>query len=297
MATAPQVAVVVPVHNKIQLTARFLESFREIDYPNYRVVITDDGSTDGTAQVLADRFPEVVVLAGDGNLWWSGGTNRGVEYALREKFDYVLTINNDVQVAADFLTRLVETAEAHPRSVIGSLICQMDEPEKVWAAGGYMDWEHDVLFQLHHWGESRESVIAAQSDPKPVDILTGCGTLIPAACFREVGTYDARWFPQYHADSEFVLRAGKAGYQALVALHAIIWNDCGNSSLVDSMLSPRSVFYWRPHYAIRHRYSTRPFAATRHLAEASWLRQRRVAAAAVRKLAGAKRRVVSRLAG
>lgn len=297
MATSPRVAVVIPVHNKIELTARFLESFRAVEYPNYTIVITDDGSTDGTPTVLASRFPEVVVLSGDGNLWWSGGTNRGVEYALSHGYDYVLTINNDVSVAPDLLTRLVEKAESFPRSIVGSLICQMEQPEKVWAAGGYMNWPQDILFQLHHWGEDRSTVLATQPNPKEVDILTGCGTLIPAACFHEVGGYDVRWFPQYHADSEFVLRARKAGYKALVALDAVLWNDCANSSLVDSMFSKRSVFYWRPHYAIRRRYSTKPFAAIRHLTESGLMRQRRAATAAIRRLRNVQRRVTSRLAG
>lgn len=293
MVTSPRVAVCVPVFNKIELTCRFLKSFSEIDYKNHTVIITDDGSTDGTPWILKERFPNVVVLSGDGNLWWSGGTNRAVEYALHHGYDYVLTINNDVSVAKDFLTRLVDTAEAFPRSIVGSLICQMEEPEKVWAAGGYMDWPNDILFQLHHWGEDRATVVANHQNPKEVDILTGCGTLIPAACFREIGAYDVKWFPQYHADSEYVLRARKAGYRAIVALDAVIWNDCGNSSLVDNMFSKRSVFYWRPHYAIRKRYSTRSFAAIRHLTESGWMRQKRVAAGALRKVRSVKERMTA----
>ena len=69
---------------------------------------------------LAERYPEVVRLVGNGNLWWSGGTNLGVKYALEHGHDYVLTINNDACVHPDFLTHLVSTAQTHPGSIVGA---------------------------------------------------------------------------------------------------------------------------------------------------------------------------------
>src|SRR4051794_27428093 len=102
----PSVAVVVPVHGRWPLTARFLESFRRVAYGRYQVVVVDDGSPDDTPERLATDFPEVTVLRGDGRLWWAGATNRGVRHALKRGFHYVLTVNNDVTVHPDFLGRL-----------------------------------------------------------------------------------------------------------------------------------------------------------------------------------------------
>src|SRR5262245_56876861 len=100
----PSVAVVVPVHGRLPLTVRFLESFRRVSYPRRQVVVVDDGSPDDTSGRLARDFPEVKVLRGNGKLWWAGATNRGVRYALRHGFDYVLTANNDAVCHPDFLT-------------------------------------------------------------------------------------------------------------------------------------------------------------------------------------------------
>src|SRR5262245_43379861 len=97
----PSVAVVVPVHGRLPLTLRFIDSFRRVHYPHYRIVIVDDGSPDGTATTLAREHPDVVVLRGNGNLWWAGATNRGVRYALGQGFDYVLTVNNDAIVSPE----------------------------------------------------------------------------------------------------------------------------------------------------------------------------------------------------
>ncbi len=214
----PKVAVVVPVHGRLPLTIRFLESFRQVAYRNAVVVLIDDRSPDDTADHLARHFPEVKVLQGDGKLWWAGGTNKGVRYALARRFPYVLTINNDAIVHPDFLGRLVETAEAHPGSIVGSRINFLDDPGKVWAIGGYTNWEVHFILNLFDNDVAEEDVLERRSHPWPAEFLTGCGTLVPTGCYRKIGLYDERMCPQYHADSEFTLRAGSNGYRILVDL-------------------------------------------------------------------------------
>jgi GT2 family glycosyltransferase len=245
---------VVPVFNKLPLTLRFLDSFRNVRYPRHSVVLVDDGSTDGTADAVAARFPEVVLLRGDGNLWWSGGTNLGVRHALDNGYDYVLTINNDTVVHPDFLSRLVATAEANPRSLVGACIKFLDEPEKIWAAGGHMNFASGVILQLRLNGATRAALGPAHPDTFPVDILTGCGALVPAACFREIGLYDERWCPQYHGDSEYTLRAWKHGYRVLVDLRAVVWNEVRNTCVYKNVFSRRSPWFWRPLTALHLRY-------------------------------------------
>jgi GT2 family glycosyltransferase len=257
MTACPRVAVVVPVHNELARTVRFLESFRAVDYPQYSLVVVDDGSTDGTAKTLTERFPEVVRLAGEGNLWWAGATNRGVRWALKRAFDYVLTINNDTRVAPGFLRLLIEAARGHPKSIIGSRIDILGTPGIVWALGSEMVWEKGEIFHLRRRGEA---LPAGGPELLAAETLTGCGTLVPAACYREVGFYDAASFPQYHADAEFVLRAARRGWQVFVESRAVVWNDVENSaadkvgSWREWVFSKRSAVYWRPLLAIHLRY-------------------------------------------
>ena len=276
MIAGPKVAVVVPVHNKIELTLQFLGSFTHVDYPNYQLILVDDGSTDGTARVLARKYPEVTVLKGDGSLWWAGGNNLGVKYALERDFRYVLTINNDTRVDPYFLRYLVATAETHPNSIVGSRINFIDEPTRVWAVGSFMNWRKGSIFHLSDHGKDEEQVLAHRPNPCPVEILTGCGTLVPLDCYREVGLYDDRQYPQYHADSEFILRAAAQGYRALVDLRAVIWNDAGNTcagtidSYYDFFFSRRSAVYWRPLLAIHLRYCPRRFLLTSLVRHYAW---------------------------
>jgi GT2 family glycosyltransferase len=266
MAVYPKVALVVPVHNKIALTIRFLESLRAVSYPKYSVIVVDDGSQDGTSRIVELRFPEVIVLKGHGNLWWSGATNLGVRYALKHGYDYVLTINNDSRVSPDFLTQLVKTAQANPRTIVGSRINFLEEPTKVWAVGGRMEWSQGIILQLLGYGMEETDVLALAPSPWRVAALPGCGTLVPVQCYRDVGFYDAKRFPQYHGDSEFTVRAGAKGYQVLVDLHAVVWNDARNTSQLKEgwryFFSKRSPGYWRPMLAIHARYCPRKYMFT-----------------------------------
>ena len=105
------------------------------------MVVTDDGSTDGSADEIKAHFPKVELQYGDGNLWWSGGINVGAKYAIESLgCDYVLLWNNDVLSAHDYfveLDRIIETEP--PGSVIGSKVYFTDRPERVQAYGGYFN--------------------------------------------------------------------------------------------------------------------------------------------------------------
>jgi GT2 family glycosyltransferase len=250
----PKVAVVVPVYNKLPLTVRFLESFAAVTYPDYEIVIVDDGSSDGTAEHVRRHFPHVRVLPGTGDLWWSGGTNRGVRYALRRDFRYVLTINNDTLVRPDFLGHLVETAEANPGSLVGSRIQFMDDPTRVWSVGGFAQWGPGCNLNLCEHSAREDELLARRTSPARVELLTGCGALVPVECYRKVGLYDERMCPQYHGDAEYTLRAARHGWRILVDLRAVVYNDVPNTCLVKDLRQKRSPWYWRPVLALHLRY-------------------------------------------
>jgi GT2 family glycosyltransferase len=71
--------IVIPVHNRRDFTRECLLSLRKQTYKNFKVIIVDDGSMDGTGDMIEKDFPEVIPLKGDGELWWTGATNMGVE--------------------------------------------------------------------------------------------------------------------------------------------------------------------------------------------------------------------------
>ncbi len=251
---SPKVAVVVPVHGRLAQTLRFIESFRRVEYDAYELVIVDDASPDRTAEVLARDHPDVVVLPGDGKLWWTGGTNLGVRYALDHGFDYVLTINNDTCVAPPFLTSLAATAERNAPCVVGCRIQFLDQPRRVWGVGATMHWGRRLFADVCERDSDEAELLARLESPVPVEMLPGCGALVPTACYRAVGLYDGRMFPHYHADSEFTLRAARGGYRILVDLNAVVYLDEPETTRKLSLFRLRSPMYWRPLLAMYLRY-------------------------------------------
>jgi len=217
----PKVSIVTPIFNGIDHTREYLQTMAAAAYPNFEIIIVDDGSTDDSSSIIARDFPDVRLLKGDGNLWWSGGTNLGIRDALERGTDFILTMNNDVKVAADFIDALVSSARDNPGAIIGGKIYFMDDPDRIWSAGGRLSWlTGKTLVQVGHGEKDREEFCRRER----MDFLTGMNVLIPIEVFDMIGFYDELHFPQYHADSEFTLRAGKAGIPIVFEPSAKIWN-------------------------------------------------------------------------
>src|SRR5918997_5629533 len=95
----PKIYVIVPVFNRRSYTERFLYCMREQTFTNFEVIVVDDGSTDGTSEIITEHFKEVSLLRGDGTLWWTGAINVGIRHALTRASDSdaVLVINDDLE--------------------------------------------------------------------------------------------------------------------------------------------------------------------------------------------------------
>lgn len=210
----PKVSVVTPIHNGIEETLKFLDSLDKINYPNFDVIIIDDGSKDHSSEIIARKFPRAIRLKGDGNLWWSGATNLGVKYALGNKSDYILTINNDVEVDPNFLTALVECAEGNPESLVGSIIYD-SKSQELWYSGGKINWNNGTF---PHNLEPIDYIYQSEW-------LTGMGVLIKSEVFEKIGLYNNDKFPQYAGDLEFSMRAKKNGYNLIICSKSIIYNN------------------------------------------------------------------------
>ncbi len=219
-STNPSVYIVTPIFNSKSHTLEFLKTVFQNDYTNFVVVIVDDGSTDGSEEAIKKLYPQTIVLKGTGDLWWSRSTNKGVEYALSHGADYILTVNNDVEVKKDWISQLVKCASKNPKSLVGTTIYYKKDKNKTWYFGADFDTETGNLYHI-------------EDRPKPGEVreskwLTGMGVLIPAQVFKAVGMYDAKAFPQYFADADFSLRAANAGYKLLVSSKAVLYNDTDN---------------------------------------------------------------------
>ncbi|HVF46262.1 MAG TPA: glycosyltransferase family 2 protein [Pyrinomonadaceae bacterium] len=207
-----RVEIVAPVHNRKDITLQCLKSLSRIDTEgmNVGVVIVDDGSTDGTAEAVRSAFPDVDIVRGDGSLWFTEGTNAGIRHALARDPKYFLLMNDDQVFDSRFLTFLVETAEANPRSVIGPLLLLWDAPHRlfqtspVWEtmSGGWRHWYSQTVWTVPH-------------RPWKVDLIVGNCLLVPAEAINECGLMDSKRYPNF-GDAEFTPRLRKANWNLII---------------------------------------------------------------------------------
>ena len=212
MNSTKQVEIVIPVHNRRDITVQCLKSLSRINRDGLfvHIIVVDDGSTDGTADAIRGSFPDVELVFGNGDLWFTGATNKGIEAALRHDPDYVLTINDDSVFDAEFLTRLVETAESNSNAVVGPLLLLWDTPHRlfqvapkwdVWS-GGYRHWH-------------RQTVWTVPDNAWEVDLIVGNCVLFPVESIKRFGLMNEKKFPHY-GDAEYTPRMKKAGWKLLI---------------------------------------------------------------------------------
>jgi len=223
--------IVFPVHNRIDETKLFLQSLAAQTVSNYKVVICDDGSTDGTAEYLAANHPDVVVVKGNGHLWWTAGINKCIRYVLSvcNESDFILTLNNDAQLPETYLEHKLARAANYPNAIIGSLCLYADNTDLIETSGYIMDYETCISRQLNKPGDVRKE---QHGGMVRVTHLPGKGVMFPVGVFRDIGLYDEENFPQYHADTDLVLRAYKAGYPVYVDYDAVLLSSVNTNNMV-----------------------------------------------------------------
>jgi GT2 family glycosyltransferase len=214
-----RIEVVTPVHNRKELTLRCLESLGHADLSgiDLHVIVVDDGSTDGTAEALAEQHPDVTVIKGDGNLWYTAGTNVGLKAALERQPDYILAINNDSEFDPLFLQHMLSTATSNPKTVVGGVLVSWDDRKRVFqVAPKWNVWWGG----MRHW--VKQSLDTLPEKAWEVELIVGNCVLFPAEAVRQVGLMDAKHLPQY-GDAEYTPRMRKAGWRLMVDPRARVY--------------------------------------------------------------------------
>jgi GT2 family glycosyltransferase len=206
--TQPRVWIVVPILNHLELTRSCLNDLNRQVYPNIAVVLSDSGSTDGTLQVIPREFPSVIFVHGNSEWWWTKATNEGVKLALSKAGadDYIMTLNNDVEIPQNYLTEMVNLSMRYPNSVIGSVIYDAGNRDRLVACGSYINWP---TMKFHSLGLGD---LDGTGFSEKLAFICGKGVLYQASVFRDHGLFDERRLPHYGADHDFVALCRKLGY-------------------------------------------------------------------------------------
>jgi GT2 family glycosyltransferase len=203
-----------------------LRSLEALDYPNCRVVVIDNGSTDESVARIRDAFPDISLIETGKNLGFAGGNNVGIRYALERGAEYVWLLNTDTAVDPHALSAMVEAGETDPKiGAVGSVLYHMDEPDQVqaWGGGRVRLW----------WGVPR--LITEPVSGGSVPFIIGASLLIKSEAMREVGLLDEDFF-MYWEDIEFSFRLRKVGWKTTVATNSRIRHKESGSLSKKSLL-------------------------------------------------------------
>jgi len=230
-----KLAILIPVFNAKAYTEKCLENLFELIEKSIfpaeyiEIIVIDDGSTDGTEAFVKGNFPKVIVLKGNGNLWWSGAVNMGAEFAISQRsVDYILLWNNDVTASADFFDAVFhKIQEGKTNIVYGAKVYTSEERKVVWSMGGTFNHRNGDFTMIGY--NQPDSVVFERE--YSCNWLPGMGTLIHKSVVEKIGYWDNINFPQYHGDSDYTYRAFMNGFKIIALPDLVVWNDTTHTGL------------------------------------------------------------------
>jgi len=214
--------IIIPVHNRIDYTITCLNSIKKQKYIDCKIIIIDDGSIDSTRLIILEHYPEVKIIKGNGNLWWTGATNLGVKSVLCGDYnnkDYILTLNNDVVLCYDTLNILVKTSQKNNCAIVGALGIDNSSDRIVGSGYKFLSW----IFNITSYPYKNIKYNSAIKGNIMVDALPGRCVLYPLAVFNDIGNFDYCNFPHYNGDTEYTIRAKRRGWDLILDPKATIY--------------------------------------------------------------------------
>ena len=211
-------SVVIPNWNGRELLEQYLPSIETAlaGNPGNEIVVVDNGSSDGSAEMLAQRFPRVRVVALERNLGFGGGSNAGFRAA---KNDIVVLLNSDMRVDAGFLAPLVE---GFADEKVFAVSCQIffSDPAKVREETGLTEaWWRDGGLHVRHRIDERVT------DLYPCFYGGGGSCAFDRRKFLELGGFDPLLAPFYLEDTDLGYMAWKRGWKVLYQPRSVVYHE------------------------------------------------------------------------
>jgi hypothetical protein len=220
--SAAKVTIVVVNFRTPAVTLDCIRSLRTLDYPNWNLLVVDNASGDDSPAQLRAELAEREFLLAESNGGYTAGNNLGIRAALDGGAEYVLILNPDTVVhRRDFVTKLAEFLDAHPRVAAVGPRVYLREPGRV---------QNTVLEFPWLWRRAANAVahrlfgrpLRSGEEVRQAEVLNGVCVLFRSAALREVGLFDERTFA-YIEDVDWAYRAKRLGWrQAYLPVDGVV---------------------------------------------------------------------------
>lgn len=182
-----------------------MDSLLQQDFPELEIIVVDNGSTDGSPELVAARFPIVRLIRHERNLGFAAGNNTGLAAATG---DVLALLNQDTLVRPNWLTQLVQGVTSDPHIGIGGCKILYPDQRTIQHAGGVIQYPLALPYHLGYrqpddgrWDQQRE-----------MDFVTGAAIGFRRDVLEAIGPLDEGFYPAYYEDVDFCARARAAGY-------------------------------------------------------------------------------------
>lgn len=241
--TKPFVVCIILNTNRRDDTLECLDSLSKNNYSNFKTLVLDNHSTDGSVEAIQNRFPEVQIIPIGENRGYAGNNNVGIQAALGQQADWVFILNEDTILDPECLALLMEEATKNAQiGIVGPMVYHHDEPNIIQSAGGLLG----PHWQSIHLGKDEKDTGQWQK-PHEVEWISGCAIMVRRQLIEQVGMIDERFF-YYWEETEWCIRARKAGWRIVHVPVAQIWHK----GVQRNYTPPPSLMY----YSTRNRLLT-----------------------------------------
>ncbi|CAH1386235.1 glycosyltransferase family 2 protein [Candidatus Nitrotoga sp. M5] len=252
----PLVSIIILNWNGWKDTLECLRSVQKINYPNFRILVVDNGSSDESVTQIRHAFPDVELLETGKNLGYAGGNNAGIAHALSEQPAFILLLNNDTIVDPDILTAFVDAASSCPATgIFGAKSYYYSKPDIIWTLGGKWDSStSEIMFICQGEHDSAVSCVP----PFEVEYVIGCALFCRVDMIQKIGMMEESFFLNFE-EMDWCYQARTAGYSSYAVPDAKLWHKVSvsfggaESPLWNYFMTRNELLWARRHLSLRER--------------------------------------------
>lgn len=199
-----KIYIILPVHNRREITQCFIECLKAQTYQNYHLILVDDGSTDGTEEMVRSKVRSLTVIKGKGDWWWAGGLQQGINWLKHndvQASDIVLMVNDDITFDHFFLERAVNLLKVKQPGLLTAQVFEMKTGR---------------LFSMLSKANIKNLTFKKADSPEEINCCDTRALFTRFSDLIQIGDFYPKFLPHYLSDCEFTIRAYQKGFKIYV---------------------------------------------------------------------------------